>query len=264
MHVTICEFRDDSGGLTQDWDLLVAEVQAQSSHLVLLPEMPFAPWVAGTRLFDAATWRDFVRGHDEWMPRLGDLAPATVLGTRPVDDGGRRFNEAFVWEAPHGYRAVHRKHYLPDEPGFWEASWYDPGSRDFRVVDTMAGRVGFLVCTEMWFTAHAIDYAKAGVQILACPRATGRSTTEKWKAGGVAAAVMSGAYCLSSNRGGASGGGVEWGGTGWVIEPEEGGILTVTSTERSVATVAVDLGIADGAKRTYPRYVSVGGPVARR
>jgi N-carbamoylputrescine amidase len=153
---------------------------------------------------------------------------------------------------------VHRKHYLPDEDGFWEASWYDAAPPDFATVETVAGRVGFLICTEMWFTAHAIDYARAGVQILACPRATGRASTEKWKAGGVAAAVMSGAVCLSSNRGGPGTNPAEWGGSGWIIEPEEGRVLGVTTRQQPVVTVAIDPGMSDRARRTYPRYLYAG------
>lgn len=255
MKVTVCELRDEAEGLEQDWGTLVAEVRAEGSDLVLLPEMPFGPWVAASRKFDAAAWRACVVAHDRWMSRLAELGPAVVLGTRPVESGDRRLNEAFVWDAGQGYRPVHHKHYLPDEEGFWEASWYGRGRREFAAADTKAGRVAFLVCTEMWFTAHAIDYARAGVQFLACPRASPGSSTEKWKAGGVAGAVVSGAYCLASNRGGPGPDGREWGGTGWIIEPEEGRILDLTSRERPVVTVAVDPGVADRAKRTYPRYV---------
>ena len=58
------------------------------------------------------------------MQRFGDLSPATVMGSRPVVSDGSRTNEGFVWEAPAGTSASHRKHYLPDEAGFWEARWY--------------------------------------------------------------------------------------------------------------------------------------------
>lgn len=171
MNVTVCELGNDPATLRMDWDRLVTDVRTASSDLVLLPEMPWAPWVAGTRPSAAEVWRTFVRAHDEWMARLD------------------------------------------------------------------------------------VDYARAGVQVLACPRATGRASTEKWKAGGVAAAVTSGAFCLSSNRGGPGTNPAEWGGTGWIIEPEEGRILGLTSRERPVVTVAIDPAAADRAKRTYPRYL---------
>ena len=74
-------------------------------------------------------------------------------------------------------------------------------------------------------------------------------------AGGRTAAVVSGAFCLSSNIGGISQAGVKWGGGGWIVEPEEGDVLGLTSQERPFLTVDIDLAVAEMAKRTYPRYV---------
>ena len=48
---------------------------------------------------------------------------------------------------------------------------------------------------------------------------------------------------------------IEWGGNGWIIEPEEGDILGLTSPERSFLTLEIDLKAAEAAKNSYPRYV---------
>ena len=170
-------------------------------------------------------------------------------------DGNSNYNEAFLWSAVTGHRPAHRKYYLPNEDGFWEANWYRRGPKEFVPVELNGLRIGFLLCTEMWFTEHARSYAAAGVELLAAPRATGISSTEKWIAGGRAAAVMSGAFCLSSNRSGVDASGFEWGGRGWIIEPEEGEVLGLTSPQRPFLTIDVDLDVARRAKGTYPRYV---------
>jgi N-carbamoylputrescine amidase len=151
---------------------------------------------------------------------------------------------------------VHAKYYLPDEPGFWEASWYQRGDGDFSVADTSRARVGFLICTELWFSAHARDYAQRGAHVIVCPRATPASTAPKWLAGGQAAAVVSGAFCLSSNLAGTTGDGGDFAGVGWIIEPEEGKILGTTSADHPFLTIDVDREEAERAKTTYPRYVS--------
>jgi len=114
---------------------------------------------------------------------------------------------------------------------------------------------GFLICTELWFAAHARDYMLQGVDILVCPRATPQSSNDKWLAGGRTAAVISGAFCLSSNFNGPNVEGSEFGGTGWVIEPEEGSVLGVTSMDQPFLTIEFDLETAQNAKSTYPRYV---------
>ena len=255
MKVTVCELQNEPDDLASDWTQLVTHVKAEKSDLVLLPEMPFYPWLAWTRQSDPAVWQAAVEAHDEWTPRLKELAPAIVLGSRPVNKDGKRLNEGFVWEPECGYQGAQVKYYLPDEELFWEASWYERGELDFTPVQSSKAKIGFMICTDLWFTEHARGYARAGVHLLASPRATPMSSADKWVAGGRAAAVMSGAFCLSSNRGGIDSREFEWGGTGWVIEPEEGGVLALTSRERPFVTVDIDLGAAERAKRTYPRYV---------
>jgi predicted amidohydrolase len=255
MKVTVCELRNDSNALEQDWQSLVAHVQAEASDLVLLPEMPFYPWVAQTRQVDPAVWQASVEAHERWMARLSELAPAIVISTRPIQQGEKRLNEGFIWKETSGYQAAHTKYYLPDEEKFWEASWYQRGDGEFlaRQIDDV--QVGFLICSEIWFTHHARAYGKLGVHLLACPRATPAASVKKWIAGGRTAAVVSGAFCLSSNIGGGSESSVQWGGSGWIIEPEEGEILGITSQEAPFLTRDIDLEVAEAAKHTYPRYV---------
>jgi len=48
---------------------------------------------------------------------------------------------------------------------------------------------------------------------------------------------------------------IAFGGAGWVIEPEEGRLLGVTSRNKPFLTVEIDLEDAEKAKQTYPRYV---------
>jgi N-carbamoylputrescine amidase len=90
---------------------------------------------------------------------------------------------AYIWASP--------------EEGFWEASWYEKGKRDFTVVQCKGIKVGFLICTKLWFFEHAREYSKQGVHLLVCPRVTPKSSVDEWIAGGRAAAVVSGFRRLS-------------------------------------------------------------------
>jgi N-carbamoylputrescine amidase len=255
MRITVCELRNDPEQLIQDWHRLIRHVNAHGSELVVLPEMPFYPWIARVLPFTQSLWIASVRAHDDWLKRLDELTPATVIGTRPVTQYGRRFNEGFVWSTENGYQAVHTKCYLPDEAGFWEASWYERGKMEFAAIEVNGCKIGFLICTELWFNHHARGYAKEGVHLVVCPRATPGASADKWIAGGRTAAVVSGAFCVSSNRGGTDRHGMLWGGRGWIIEPEEGDVLAVTSPSQPIITLDLDLEVAARAKQTYPRYV---------
>ena len=252
---TVCELPNESEPFETAWQRLVAHVEEHRSDVVVLPEMPFAPWMAATRDFDPAVWNRAVALHDEWILRLSELGEATVLGSRPVTLDKRRLNEAFAWQIKTGYQATHYKYYLPDEPDFWEATWYERGEKRFDTAETTHGTMGFLVCTELWFTEHARTYGRQGAHMLICSRATEAPTSEKWIMGGRAAAVMSGAFCLSSNRAGVDARGHAWGGHGWIIEPDQGTVLGTTSPERPFLTLEIDLSEAERAKSRYPRYV---------
>ncbi len=255
MKVTVCQLSNDRRALEGAWHPPTEHIQAKGRELVLLPEMPFHPWLASRRDVVPGEWEQAVRAHDSWVPRLHELGAPAVLATRPVIDGGERFNEAVAWGAETGIvRVPHRKQYLPEEEGFWEASWYSPGTPGTESVTAQGASIGFAICTEMWFLHRARKYSKKGIQLLACPRATLAPSTDKWIAGGRVAAVVSGAFCLSSNFSG-SGPCGEWGGAGWIVEPEEGEVLAVTSATSPFATAEIDLAVADTAKSTYPRYV---------
>ena len=255
MKITVCELSNEMGRLEHEWQYLAAHVMSEGSHLVVLPEMPFYPWVAQTRWADADIWRASVAAHDHWMSRLTDVAPASVVGSRPIIRQGKRLNEAFVWDDLTGYQPVHHKYYLPDDEGWWEASWYERGEKEFTIIQSRQARIGFLICTELWFNHHAREYARQGVELLVCPRATGSASTDKWIAGGRTAAVVAGAYCLSSNFSSTDGDGMNWGGSGWIMEPEDGRLLGVTSPKQPFLTLDIDLSLAEAAKSTYPRYV---------
>ena len=112
------------------------------------------------------------------------------------------------------------------------------------------------ICTELWFFEHAREYSKHGIHLLVCPRVSPQSSVDKWIAAGQAAAVVSGAFCLSSNLSGPNIESIEFGGVGWIIGPEEGSVLGVTSPIKPFLTVEIDIEKAEKAKRTYPRYVS--------
>lgn len=260
--VTVCQLRDAGDALEADWEALCRHVRREGSDLVLLPEMPFCPWPVATPPPEsaerrAALWQAAVDAHARWLPRLAELGAPFVCASRPVARDGRRLNEGFVWEQRRGDRPWRDKTFLPNEPGFWEAAWYARGPVAFDPTAVGDLTAGLAICTEIWFTEHARAYARAGAHLLLCPRATEAATTEKWVIGGRVAAVMSGAYCLSSNRAGRHPGGVEWGGCGWICEPDQGALLAVTSAERPFVTATIDPALAVAAKRTYPRDVLV-------
>ena len=251
MKVTVCEMDDSEGGFAEDWEGLVKHAREAGSELVLLPEMPFHGWLAASPKFDRGAWNEAVAAHQRWMKRLAELAPAAVVGTRPINRKGRRFNEGFAREDGGKVRGVHVKSYLPDEEGYFEASWYHRGNRRFSSFRIQACKVGMMICTDLWSMFHAREYGKKGVHVIAVPIAAPMQSMERWIAGGKVAAVISGAFCIASNRKGERDG-LTFGGSGWIIGPDAK-VIGQTSRKEPFVTADIDPKVAEAAKRTYPR-----------
>jgi N-carbamoylputrescine amidase len=255
MRVTVCQLRNNKNDLEHDWQRLIKYLASADSNLLLLPEMPFSPWLAETDQIDEKKWNQSVAEHDHWLSKLEELPVSLIAGTRPVLEGDKRYNEGFLWDSQQGYQPVHRKVNLPNEEGWWEASWYDKGPGNFDIVDVGDCRIGFLICSELWFNEHAREYMKQNVDILVTPRATPIASVEKWITAGKTASLVSGAYSLSSNFAPTQESSIDWGGKGWVIEPFEGEILVKTNAQLPFQTVEIDLSIAREAKFSYPRNI---------
>ena len=129
--VTVCELPDEAERRAAAWDDLVRHLRRVPTDLLVLPEMPFAPWTIFTkRVVDPVVWQQLVADHDAAVSRFGELATEVVLGSRPVEDGGRRLNQSFAWTRSPGVRSSRSKVYLPDAPDGWEATWFRRGTLD--------------------------------------------------------------------------------------------------------------------------------------
>jgi N-carbamoylputrescine amidase len=251
MRVTVCELPHEPEALADAWAALCEHTLRHSSELVLLPEFAMVDPLWQDEIFDAARWASAQTLSEVWLHRLAELGAAHIVGTRPVTIYGRPFNQGFLWSAAGGPRALRRKFYLPDEPGNWEARWFDRGDADFPEYHAGACSFGLNICTELWALETYAAYAARGVQLILSPRATASATTSKWISVGVVAAVRSGAFSLSSNRVDPTG---ACGGVGWIINPS-GHILALTTPEAPFATVNIDLSASAAARDDYPGYV---------
>ena len=246
MRVTVCELPDNRKDFETAWLELTAYVSKQQSDLVLLPELPFYPWIATTPQFDVQVWQRAQQAHEVMMQCLRELSASVVLGTHPVLEGGLRLNRGFYWTPADGSRGVHDKYYLPNEKGFYERCWFDRGRREFTLARVQEMAIGFLICSEVMFNEWARYYGGQGANIIAVPRATGGH--ERWVVAARMAAIASGAFVLSSNRAQDH----VFGGRGLVVGPD-GDVLASTSRQAPFATVEIDLAESAQAKKTYPR-----------
>lgn len=254
MRLAVCEAPAELDPHGTSWRIFAERVRAAAADVVLLPEMPFGRWIA-TRPEPDAMWLDESRRvHEEGLARLGDLGVPVVLATRPVSEDGHIVNQAFVWDQQHGVAPVHTKQYFPDEDGYYEARWFARGETHFRLAEVEGLKTGFLICTEVMFNEWARRYGRMGADLIVVPRATPRPSTRRWRTAVSMAAIVSGCWVASSNRGGRDADGQEFGGRGWILDPY-GDVVVQTSPVEPVVTAEIDPGRVRAAQREYPCYV---------
>jgi N-carbamoylputrescine amidase len=251
MRVTVCELPHEPAALTAAWTALCEHTKQRASDLVLLPELAFVPPLWEADHFDYGRWEAALALSEEWLQRLGELGAEHVVGTRPASLDERPFNQGYLWSAAGGLVPLRSKLYLPDQPGEWEARWFDDGDPAFPAFHVGDLSFGLNICTELWALETYMTYAAQDVQIILSPRATAASTMAQWLSVGIVAAVRTGAFSVSSNRVDPSG---ACGGAGWIISPD-GRILARTTPYAPFATIDIDLAVAAAARNRYPRSV---------
>lgn len=255
MRVTVCQIpAHEEAAREAAFSALFEHAKKERSALVVIPEMPLGSWLSNSDKPEAKAWDEAVATHDRIMAGWADL-PFPVIGSRPVTIGETRFNQGFLQQGE-TCQAVHHKRFLPNEPGYWEATWYSPGDGGFDVFEVNGAKAGLMICTDLWFVEHARMLGRGGAGMICHPRATERRTLDKWRVGVQAAGVISGAYILSSNLWEPAAGesAANLGGHAMIASPD-GSLLGETDEHNPFLTLEIDLDYAVKAKSLYPRYV---------
>lgn len=237
------------------WRAFVDRVRAVRPHVLLLNELPFGRWIADIPSVDPETLAISRRVHDEGVEKLGELGAQIVIGSRATLEDGKTVNQGFIWQADTGALPVHTKQFFPDEPGYYEARWYERGETHFRVAEANGLRVGFQICTEVMFNEWARHYGRNGANLIVVPRATERASVDRWRTAVKMAAIVSGCWVATSNRSGEGATGQAFGGHGWIVDPY-GALVAETTPDQPVVCAEIDLSIAAKAQKAYPLYVA--------
>lgn len=144
-----------------DWSRRAAAAGAQ---LVVLPELAssgytFASLEEVEGLVEDAEGGAFARALVEVCAATGVHVVAGIAERA----GGVRHNSAAVY-GPSGHLATYRKLHLFHD----EQSWFAPGA-ELPVVDLPFGRLGVIVCFDIWFPEATRALALAGAEVVACP-----------------------------------------------------------------------------------------------
>src|ERR1700761_5869704 len=115
MRIAYVEWPEALSTTDARWSELKAAVTAAHADILITNELPFGNWIADSAIFSEDEANLSLRAHEQGIEGLIDLAVPAVISSRPVWNGKRLANEAFVLENT-AIRPLHRKQYFPNEP----------------------------------------------------------------------------------------------------------------------------------------------------
>ena len=239
---------------TQRLKQRLAEVAERGADLAVLPELPLNAWRPSTkeaRPEDAEP----VDGPRAIAQReaAGEAGIGLIGGIIHRDESGRRTSRALIIDATGAIRATYEKLHLPEEPGFWETSHYEPGTEPPKRIDAFGVPIGVQLCSDNNRPEGTHLLGAQGAMAMINPRATEEKTYQRWKTVFRANALTSTVYVLSVNRPSPEDG-VPIGGPSVAFDPR--GDLLVETTD-TVALVTLDATLVTDARRGYPGYLPI-------
>ena len=233
----------------------LAEAAERGADLAVLPELPLNPWRPATKEAhdDDAEPMDGPRATAQ-REAAEEAGIGLVGGIIHRDDAtGRRTSRALVIDRAGEIRATYEKLHLPEEPGFWETSHYDPGTNPPERIDAFGVPIGVQICSDNNRPEGTHLLGAQGAMASLVPRASEEKTYQRWKTVFRSNALTGCLYVLSVNRPYPEEG-VLLGGPSVAFDPN--GELLVETTDR-LALVTLDASTVTDARRAYPGYLPI-------
>jgi N-carbamoylputrescine amidase len=233
----------------------LAEVAGRGADLAVLPELPLNAWRPSTK---EARDEDAEGMDGERARAQAEAAAEARIGLvggiiHRDPESGRRTSRALILDAGGTVVATYEKLHLPEEPGFWETSHYEPGAEPPRAIDAFGVPFGVQLCSDINRPEGCHLLGALGAMAVLAPRATEERTYQRWKPVFRANAQTSCAYVLSVNRPHPEDG-VLIGGPTVAYDPN--GELLAETTDQ-VALVTIDAAVVTRARTDYPGYLPV-------
>jgi len=248
--------------VTANLEAVRATVAEQAPHadLVVFPETALSGYFLEGGVAEVALSADRLA---ELLGPPPDGAPDVALGF--YERWRRRLYNSAAYLTPEGrawkVRHVHRKMFLPTYGIFDEARFVEPGT-ELRPFDTRFGRMGLLVCEDMWHSLPPTILALGGAELLVVPSASpardfgtlGKgqpANLARWERLATGAALEHGVFVAVAQLVGSEGGKLFPGGS--VAVAPDGRILARGALlEDGVTLAALDAGAIDRARVETP------------
>ncbi len=213
------------------------------ADLVVFPELS----LTGYSVKDL-NWELAVTPGDALLEPLREVSRSITVIAGGIEEGDSFaiFNSAFLFEKG-AARSAHRKVYPPTYGMFEESRYFSRGTQ-VQPVDTGLGRLGVLICEDMWHVSLPYLMAMQGAQVLialvASPTRMGTEAgplraAEVNRENHSAYARLLSVYVASCNRVGFEDGVNFWGGSG-VVGPDGSSLVSARLFDEDLVVATLD------------------------
>lgn len=262
LRVALVQFKPRKADVAGNVEALRAIVAEQADHadLVVFPEASLSGYFLEGGVAEAALSAERLT---ELLGRPPSGAPDLALGF--YERWRRRLYNSAAYLTPEGdswqVRHVHRKMFLPTYGVFDEARFVEPGT-EVRTFDTRFGRLGLLICEDMWHSMPATVLALGGAELLVVVSASpardfaasggGRpANLDRWERLALSAAVEHGVFVVAAQLVGSEGGKIFPGGS-LAVGPGGAVLARGPLLDEGVTHVALDPMAIDRARVEAP------------
>jgi predicted amidohydrolase len=216
----------------------VAEAKKRSANMVIFPELSLTGYVVRDQIYELAETvpgpstkilADLARKRKVHiifgMPELSSRAQATIYNTAVV-------------VGPNGLVGTYRKIYLPTHSVFEEKRYFRPG-HDAAVFDTELGKIGVIICYDIFFPEVSRLTRLKGAQLIVCISASPSTRRLFFETLTVARALENTAFLAFVNLVGIEDGLQFWGGSR-LIGPQGRTLAQAKYDEEDLVTGNID------------------------
>lgn len=262
LRVALVQFKPRKAAVAANVETVSRIIAEQASHadLVVFPEASLSGYFLEGGVTEAALTAERLASSLGPPP---EEAPDVVFGF--YERWRRRLYNSAAYLTPDGdswqVRHVHRKMFLPTYGVFDEARFVEPGT-EVRPFDTRFGRMGLLICEDMWHSMPATILALGGAELLVVVSASpardftsggnGRpANLERWEQVAPGTALEHGIFVVVAQLVGSEGGKLFPGGS-LAVGPDGRVLARGPLLEEGVTVARLDAGEIDRARDGTP------------
>jgi predicted amidohydrolase len=190
----------------------VADAKKQAAELVVFPELSLTGYVIRDEVYELA---ERIPGPSvEFMEDVAKKNDVHVVFGMPEISSGTvaTLHNSAVLISPKGFIGKYRKMYLPTHSIFEEKRYFRPGYQT-AVFDTELGKLGFIICYDIFFPEATRLTRLMGAQLIICISASPGIRRTFFEALTTARAIENTAFLAFVNLAGIEDGLQFWGGS---------------------------------------------------